>query len=182
MQLEATAQANVPVITSEAKKKRRSRAQTSQPILRTTRLQQAHAHVKRCTYMSSTQLYCTREWEDDDNHPNDYEFTKEEANELHADAPNLEIPKWTEHEVTPLYCIEGTEDLSDDIFHKRHAILELDERWRKKCDEQQVREQCRSSSIFNYRNFKFSYFEFKKFLEFPKVSMFMIEALEILKI
>lgn len=55
----------------------------------------------------------------------------------------MEIPKWTEHELTPSYCIEGTEDLSDDTFFKRHAKLEVDEKRRKKWDVQQIREQRR---------------------------------------
>lgn len=107
---------------------------------------QAAQKVKRCPYISTSQLYCSREWEDDD-FQCDYEFTKEEANELHAEAPNLEIPKWTEHEICVSYCNEGTEDLRDDVFLKRHAKLEIDEKRRKKWDVQQIREQRRIEKL-----------------------------------
>ncbi|KAL9925236.1 protein male-specific lethal-1 isoform X1 [Glossina fuscipes] len=101
------------------------------------------AKVKR-SYLSTSQLYCAREWEDEAfAAENNYEFIKAEAKALDADAPMLEIPKWTEHELTPSYCIEGTEDLSDESFLKRHAKLEVDEKRRKKWDVQQIREQRR---------------------------------------
>lgn len=100
--------------------------------------------IRRCTYISTPQLYSTREWEDEAfNCDYDYEFYKAEAKLLQSDNPKLEIPKWTEHELTPSYCIEGTEDLSDEIFLKRHAKLEVDEKRRKKWDVQQIREQRR---------------------------------------
>lgn len=95
---------------------------------------------RRCGQLTTTQLYCTREWEDEDFCD---EFIKEEANALKSEAPMLEIPKWTVHEVHPLYSIEGTEDLSDETFLKRHAKLEYDEKRRKKWDVQQIREQRR---------------------------------------
>ncbi|XP_055837833.1 male-specific lethal 1 homolog [Episyrphus balteatus] len=95
---------------------------------------------RRCGQLTTTQLYSTREWEDEDFCD---EFIKEEANALKSEAPMLEIPKWTVHEVHPLYSIEGTEDLSDETFLKRHAKLEYDEKRRKKWDVQQIREQRR---------------------------------------
>lgn len=95
---------------------------------------------RRCGQLTTNQLYCTREWEDEDFCD---EFIKEEANALKSEQPMLEIPKWTVHEVHPLYCIEGTEDLSDEAFLKRHAKLEYDEKRRKKWDVQQIREQRR---------------------------------------
>ncbi|KAI8125390.1 Protein male-specific lethal-1 [Lucilia cuprina] len=100
--------------------------------------------IRRCAYISTPQLYSTREWEDEAfSCDYDYEFFKAEAKLLQSDNPKLEIPKWTEHELTPSYCIEGTEDLSDEIFLKRHAKLEVDEKRRKKWDVQQIREQRR---------------------------------------
>lgn len=66
---------------------------------------------------------------------------------MQSDAPMLEIPKWTEHELTPSYCIEGTEDLSDETFLKRHSKWEVDERRRKKWDVQQIREQRRIEKL-----------------------------------
>lgn len=54
---------------------------------------------------------------------------------------NLEIPRWVIKECPGLYSIEGTEDLSDEVFLKRHARLEHHERKRKKWDVQRIREQ-----------------------------------------
>lgn len=107
-------------------------------------LQQSQTKVKRYSYLTTSECYFAREWEDEAFAiQNDYEFIKAEAKELNCDVPNLEIPKWIEHELTPSYCIEGTEDLFDDSFLKRHLKLEIDEKRRKKWDVQQIREQRR---------------------------------------
>lgn len=102
---------------------------------------------RRCAYISTDQMYCTRAWEDEEIVADGYEFMKEEVEALHADAPMLEIPKWTEHELTVSYCIEGTENLSDEAFLKRHEKLELAEKRRKKWDVQQIREQRRIEKL-----------------------------------
>ncbi|XP_067624637.1 protein male-specific lethal-1 [Eurosta solidaginis] len=99
--------------------------------------------TRRCGYISTGQMYCTRAWEDEEVIADGYEFMKEEAEALKADAPMLEIPKWTEHELAVSYCIEGTENLADETYHKRHEKLELAEKRRKKWDVQQIREQRR---------------------------------------
>ncbi|XP_013111957.1 protein male-specific lethal-1 [Stomoxys calcitrans] len=105
-----------------------------------------HSHprpkVRKCTYISTPQLYSTREWKDEP-FSSDYDYEALKSEIKLAKMEKLEIPKWTEHELTPSYCIEGTEDLSDDIFFKRHAKLEVDEKRRKKWDVQQIREQRR---------------------------------------
>lgn len=93
---------------------------------------------KKYGTLTTSDLYATREWEDQ---KIDEETNKEEAEALCAEEPNLEIPKWTIKEFTGLYSIEGTENLSDDVFLKRHAKLELDEKRRKKWDVQRIREQ-----------------------------------------
>ncbi|KAM7350988.1 male-specific lethal 1 [Cochliomyia hominivorax] len=142
---------------STAEQERRSTSTTSSPLKPSPTVMDKkrshdnssqhaqHRHkIRRCTYISTPQLYSTREWEDEAfNCDYDYEFFKAEAKLLQSDNPKLEIPKWTEHELTPSYCIEGTEDLSDEIFLKRHAKLEVDEKRRKKWDVQQIREQRR---------------------------------------
>uniref|UniRef100_A0A0A1WKM6 Protein male-specific lethal-1 n=1 Tax=Zeugodacus cucurbitae TaxID=28588 RepID=A0A0A1WKM6_ZEUCU len=102
---------------------------------------------RRCAYISTDQMYCTRAWEDEEIVADGYEFMKEEVEALQADAPMLEIPKWTEHELTVSYCIEGTENLSDEAFLKRHEKLELAEKRRKKWDVQQIREQRRIEKL-----------------------------------
>ncbi|XP_065357213.1 uncharacterized protein msl-1 [Calliphora vicina] len=142
---------------STAEAERRSTSTTSSPMKPSPNVTEKkrfhdnssqHTHhrqkIRRCAYISTPQLYSTREWEDEAfSCDYDNEFFKAEAKLLQADNPKLEIPKWTEHELTPSYCIEGTEDLSDEIFLKRHAKLEVDEKRRKKWDVQQIREQRR---------------------------------------
>lgn len=42
---------------------------------------------------------------------------------------------------TSCYTMEGTENLDDDVYAKRHARLENDEKRRKRWDVQRIREQ-----------------------------------------
>ncbi len=60
---------------------------------------------------------------------------------LNVDEINLEIPRWCIRETSNgAYSSEGMEDLSDDVFIKRHARLEHAEKKRKKWDVQRIRE------------------------------------------
>ncbi|XP_022189129.2 male-specific lethal 1 homolog [Nilaparvata lugens] len=66
--------------------------------------------------------------------------------DLMIDAPKvngcvLEVPCWRQRLFSSCYTMEGTENLSEDVFHKRHARLEIDERRRKRWDVQRIREQ-----------------------------------------
>ncbi|XP_023211781.1 male-specific lethal 1-like 1 [Centruroides sculpturatus] len=54
---------------------------------------------------------------------------------------NIEVPSWRYHPITSCYQMEGTEDIDDDVFYKRHVKLENDERRRKRWDIQRIREQ-----------------------------------------
>ncbi|KAF7994984.1 hypothetical protein HCN44_004456 [Aphidius gifuensis] len=54
---------------------------------------------------------------------------------------NLEVPSWRVKVYTSCYTMEGTENLDDEIFNKRHLKLENDERRRKRWDVQRIREQ-----------------------------------------
>lgn len=54
---------------------------------------------------------------------------------------NLEVPSWRIKVYTSCYTMEGTENLDDEIFNKRHLKLENDERRRKRWDVQRIREQ-----------------------------------------
>lgn len=104
-----------------------------------------HSYPPRRAFMQTQQLYLSREWKMDE--------IEAEVNKQIADmggdervssfneVVNLEVPRWTVKECTGLYSIEGTEDLSDDTFLKRHARLEHDEKKRKKWDVQRIREQ-----------------------------------------
>ncbi|KAF4531997.1 hypothetical protein B566_EDAN006542 [Ephemera danica] len=53
----------------------------------------------------------------------------------------LEVPSWRIRPYTSCYSMEGTENLEDEVFLKRHTRLELDERRRKRWDIQRLREQ-----------------------------------------
>ncbi|KAH0550005.1 male-specific lethal 1 homolog [Cotesia glomerata] len=61
--------------------------------------------------------------------------------ELEDDSNNLEVPSWRIKVYTSCYTMEGTENLDDEIFNKRHLKLENDERRRKRWDVQRIREQ-----------------------------------------
>ncbi|XP_014467748.1 PREDICTED: male-specific lethal 1 homolog [Dinoponera quadriceps] len=54
---------------------------------------------------------------------------------------SLEVPNWRVKIYTSCYTMEGTENLDDEIFNKRHLKLENDERRRKRWDVQRIREQ-----------------------------------------
>lgn len=53
----------------------------------------------------------------------------------------LEVPRWRVKHYTSCYTMEGTENLDDDVYNKRHMRLEIDERRRKRWDVQRIREQ-----------------------------------------
>lgn len=102
----------------------------------------------RRSFMTTKQLYATREWQMDEiadavNHQIAEMCEDERPSSAQAavEDVNLEIPRWTERELTPLSSSEGTEDISIEAFHKRHIRLELDEKKRKKWDIQRIREQ-----------------------------------------
>lgn len=44
----------------------------------------------------------------------------------------LEVPRWRVKVYTSCYTMEGTENLDDDVYNKRHSRLENDERRRKR--------------------------------------------------
>ncbi|XP_044267496.1 male-specific lethal 1 homolog [Tribolium madens] len=54
---------------------------------------------------------------------------------------NLEVPRWRVKVYASCYAMEGTENLDDEVFNKRHSRLENDERRRKRWDVQRIREQ-----------------------------------------
>ncbi|CAH1395527.1 unnamed protein product [Nezara viridula] len=53
----------------------------------------------------------------------------------------LEVPQWRIKPLTSTYTMEGTENLSDDVFDRRHYKLMVDEKKRKRWDVQRIREQ-----------------------------------------
>lgn len=59
---------------------------------------------------------------------------------------NLEVPSWRIKVYTSCYTMEGTENLDDEIYNKRHTKLETDEKRRKRWDVQRIR------YLINYEN------------------------------
>lgn len=53
---------------------------------------------------------------------------------------NLEIPSWRIKTYSSWYSMEGTENMSDDVFESRHYRLEQHEQKRKRWDLQRIRE------------------------------------------
>lgn len=97
-------------------------------------------------FRTSSQLYTTRSWEDQEFHC-DNEFFLEEADELLADNPSLEIPKWKVVNIRRSPDSKGTEPLSDADFERRHEKDVRDEIERKKRDARYLREQQRSDTL-----------------------------------
>ncbi|RXG54214.1 Male-specific lethal 1-like 1 [Armadillidium vulgare] len=62
-------------------------------------------------------------------------------NSVEDSQTQVEIPKWRIKVLTSLYVMEGTENLEDEVFVKRHSKPEHDERRRKRWDLQRMREQ-----------------------------------------
>lgn len=92
--------------------------------------------------MTTTELYHTREWQMDEIEMLVNKQISDCGDDaMSVDNVNLEIPRWCELEVSDGECnSDGGEDLSDEVFIKRHARLEHVERKRKKWDVQRIRE------------------------------------------
>ncbi|XP_023011834.2 uncharacterized protein [Leptinotarsa decemlineata] len=56
-------------------------------------------------------------------------------------AASLEVPRWRHKIYGSFYTLEGTENLDDEVFNKRHMRPEYEERRRKRWDFQRIREQ-----------------------------------------
>lgn len=63
--------------------------------------------------------------------------------EVQEAAEAIEVPTWRVNPVASAYSMEGTENLDDDVYNRRHHKLEVDERRRKRWDMQAMREQKR---------------------------------------
>ena len=70
------------------------------------------------------------------------EFVKTERDCINAiKASAFEVPQWRILNIPRAYNMEGTENIEDDVFDKRHSKLENDEKRRKRWDIQRIREQ-----------------------------------------
>nr|ABU97262.1 MSL1 [Drosophila simulans] len=102
-------------------------------------------------FRTATFPYSTRTWEDQEFHC-DNEFFLEEADELLADNPSLEIPKWRDVPVPPSSDKVDTEPLSDATFERRHQKYVKDEVDRKCRDARYMKEQIRLEQLRMRRN------------------------------
>ncbi|XP_034475170.1 protein male-specific lethal-1 [Drosophila innubila] len=102
-------------------------------------------------FVTSLQPYTTRSWEDQEFHC-DNEFFLEEADELHADNPSLEIPKWKVVQLRHSADHKNIEPLSDAAFEERHDKYVRDEKERKRRDERVIREQIRINELRSRHN------------------------------
>lgn len=68
-------------------------------------------------------------------HVHSYENSRsvESAWSLHICFNFIQVPRWRVKVYTSCYTMEGTENLDDDVYNKRHLRLENDERRRKRC-------------------------------------------------
>jgi len=102
-------------------------------------------------FVTSLQPYTTRSWEDQEFHC-DNEFFLEEADELLADNPSLEIPKWKVVNVRRSADNKNIESLTDTAFEDRHDKYVRDEKERKRRDERVIREQIRINDLRSRHN------------------------------
>lgn len=116
------------------------------PIIGSTILYPAAKRiVPRNSYITTSKLYKTREWQLDEIEVETKQMITDEIHkEDEENEANLELPKWRTWEMSSNRDAPAPrewEDLSDDMFSKRHARFLQDERKRKKWDVQRIREQ-----------------------------------------
>ncbi|KAG8139980.1 hypothetical protein E2320_002714 [Naja naja] len=93
------------------------------------------SEIEDLPYLSTTEMYLCR-WHQPPPSPLREPSPKKEE--------TVAIPSWRDHTVEPLRDTnpsELLENLDDNVFSKRHAKLELDEKRRKRWDIQRIREQ-----------------------------------------
>lgn len=83
-------------------------------------------------YLTTAEPYFTLIGED---------YVQEEKNSVAEIKNHAEVPGYRTLSFSPSYTMEGTENIEDETFLRRHSKLELDEKRRKKWDIQRMREQ-----------------------------------------
>lgn len=93
---------------------------------------------KSCKFMMTSKPYITCNWKDE-------AITNDLDRLLENEAAELEVPCWTviedNYDSASSSSELTSENISDEVYFKRHAKFELDERRRKKWDVQRIREQ-----------------------------------------
>lgn len=94
--------------------------------------------TKSCKFMMTSKPYITCNWKDE-------AITNDLDRLLENEAAELEVPCWTviedNYESASSSSELTSENISEEVYLKRHAKFELDERRRKKWDVQRIREQ-----------------------------------------
>lgn len=89
--------------------------------------------IKRECFLTTEEPYYTAVGEAN------YALTLKSCSTQENNSSVLEVPNWRIKVFTSCYTMEGTENLDDEIFNKRHSKLENDERRRKRWDVQRIR-------------------------------------------
>ncbi|XP_021187548.3 uncharacterized protein LOC110374244 isoform X2 [Helicoverpa armigera] len=71
----------------------------------------------------------------------DPDVKMEDIDQGDCKASTVEVPRWREKPYTSLYSLEGTENLDDKVFEKRHQKLEAEERRQLRWHMRRIREQ-----------------------------------------
>nr|XP_034839450.1 uncharacterized protein LOC117995572 [Maniola hyperantus] len=71
----------------------------------------------------------------------DPDLKLEDLDPFYCQASTVEVPRWREKVYTSSYTLEGTENLDDKVFEKRHQKLEAEERRQLRWHMRRVREQ-----------------------------------------
>lgn len=89
--------------------------------------------IKRECFLTTEEHYYTAVGE------TNYALALKDHSSQETNSSTLEVPNWRVKVYTSCYTMEGTENLDDEIFNKRHLKLENDERRRKRWDVQRIR-------------------------------------------
>ncbi|XP_017779420.1 PREDICTED: male-specific lethal 1 homolog isoform X2 [Nicrophorus vespilloides] len=105
---------------------------------RHSRKRRKRSIAKNDEFLTSDEQYVTQVGDESLDIIRRQELAEEAAK---AATSNLEVPRWRVKVYTSCYTMEGTENLEDEAFLRRHTRLENDERRRKRWDVQRIREQ-----------------------------------------
>lgn len=92
----------------------------------------AKSFTKKESFLTTEEHYFTAVGD------SNYALSLKQSSAVETDS-SLEVPNWRVKVYTSCYTMEGTENLDDEIFNKRHLKLENDERRRKRWDVQRIR-------------------------------------------
>lgn len=113
------------------KKRRKRKTQQEMYFSKISNNQSLSGFMKDVNTLTSTEQYVTHSGEVGFGLMKEQRVAMEMAAAA-ADSANLEVPRWRTKVYTSCYTMEGTENLDDEVYNKRHSRLENDERRRKR--------------------------------------------------